>query len=146
MARRLSRRPGPDHPMLFVNGADIVEPVAPPRPRAAEALAPFSALLSAADAVSLDSLDRRNAGRTVLVGGERRPPEALLIGDALLDDGTAVVPLVIATQAPRSLRSALTARYVLVTGTVREINGSVAIEPHEVADLRVLAREWVRRQ
>jgi len=132
--------------MLFVDGADIAEPIVAPRPRAAEALGPLRALLAAAEAVSLDSLDRHTAGRTVLVGGERRPREALLVGDALLDDGTAVVPLVFAARAPHSLRSALTARYVLVTGMVREIDGTVAIEPHEVADLRVLAREWVGRQ
>jgi len=142
MARRLSRRPGPDHPLLFVNASDIPIPLGPPRPRATAALAPYTALLAAAETTALSDLDERSTGRTVLVGGERRPAEAMLAGDALLDDGTAVVPLVINDRAPRSLRSGLEARYLLITGTVREIDGTLAIEPVEVADLRALARDW----
>jgi len=146
MARRLSRRAGPEHPVLFLDGDDIPEPARPPVPRAAEALAPYVALLLAAEAVPLGELDARSTGRTVLVGGERRPPEAQLAGDALLDDGTAVVPLVLGRAASRALRSALTTRYLLVTGVVREIHGVLAIEPSDVADLRALARDWSGRR
>lgn len=146
MARRLSRRAGPEHPVLFVDGDDIPEPVLPPQPRAAEALAPYSALLAAAEAVPLGELDARSTGRTVLVGGERRPPDAQLTGEALLDDGTAVVPLVLGRAASRALRSALTTRYLLITGVVRDIRGILVIEPTEAADLRVLARDWSSRR
>lgn len=142
MARGLSRRAGPEHPVLFRFGDEIPEPVRPPRPRAAAALKPFSAVLAAAEATALDLLDARSDGRTVLVGGERRPPEASLAGDALLDDGTAVVPLVLGSRASRALRSALTTRYLLVTGVVRHRDGTLSIEPSEVADLRVIARDW----
>lgn len=147
MARRLSRRAGPEHPVLFIHdGADIPEPVRPPRPRAAEAMAPYSAVLAAAEAIALGDLDARSTGRTVRVGGERRPRETMLSGDALLDDGTAVLPLVLSARAPRSLRAALGPRYLLVTGVVREVDGALAIEPAEVADLRALAHDWARQR
>lgn len=146
MARGLSRRVGPEHPVLFVDGDDIPEPVRPPRPRAGEAMIAFGALLAAAEAVALGDLDARSAGRTVRVGGERRPPEAMLAGDALLDDGTAVLPLVLGARAPRSLRTALATRFLLVTGVVRERDGALSIEPAEVADLRALARDWAGRR
>lgn len=130
--------------MLFVLGDEIPEPLRPPRPRAA--LEPFRTVLVAAEAVALADLTARSAGRTVLVGGERRPPDASLAGDALLDDGTAVMPLVLGSRAPRALRAALAVRYLLVTGVVRDVEGTLAIEPSEVADLRAVAREWSSRR
>ncbi|MFN4001997.1 hypothetical protein [Microcella sp.] len=142
MPRRLSRRAGPEHPVLFVDADDIPMPRTPPRPRAAEALAPFRALLAAAETARLSDLDDRRIGSTVLVGGERRAAEALLGGDALLDDGTAVLPIVIPARASRGLRSALTARFVLISGAVRAVEGALVIEPVECADLRELARDW----
>lgn len=146
MARRLSRRAGPEHPVLFLDGDDIPEPVRPPVPRAAAALTPYLAVLAAADAVPLDELDARSAGRTVLVGGERRPPEASYAAEALLDDGTAVVPVVLGRAPSRALRAALATRYLLVTGVVREVDGVLAIEASEAADLRALSRDWSARR
>lgn len=142
MPRRLSRRAGPEHPVLFVDADDIPVPLTPPRPRSAESLVPYRALLAAAEAAHLIELDDRRIGSAVLVAGERRPADALLGGDALLDDGTAVLPIVVPARASRLLRSALTARFVLISGTLRLVDGVLAIEPDECADLRALARDW----
>lgn len=149
MARRMSRRASAEHPVLFVDAADIPPApviVRPPTPRAIESLLPFRALLSAAEASPLAELDERHLGRLVLVGGERRAREGLTTADALLDDGTAVVPLVLSARASRSLRTAMGGRFVLVSGTVQSIDGALHIEPEEIADLRVLAREWPGRR
>lgn len=140
MGRWNSRRAGPEHPLLFVDARDIPVVVEPPAPRAADALAPYAALLDAADAERLDGLGARDVGRRVVVGAERRPAEALLGGDALLDDGTAVVPLHVRPQAPRGLRDALTARLVLVRGVVTHREGRIGLEADDAADLRALAR------
>ena len=148
MARRMSRRASAEHPVLFRDATDIPTPpviVRPPRPRATESLAPFAALLAAAEARALVELDDRSAGRSVLVGGERRAPEGVVGADALLDDGTAVMPLVLAARASRALRSALAGRFILISGRVCEVDGALHIEPEEIADLRMLARDWVRR-
>lgn len=146
MGRWSSRRAGPEHPRLFEDARDIPVPLEPPAPRAADDLAPYAPVLGAAEAAPLDRLDRRHLGQRIVVGGERRPADPLLGGDALLDDGTAVLPLRFSARAPRSLRAALAARYVLVAGVVREHEGSLSLEPEEVADLRALARDWgVRR-
>ena len=149
MARRMSRRAGAEHPVLFVDAADfpaVPIVVRPPAPRAGESLEPFAALLTAAEASALCQLDERSIGRSVLVGGERLRPEGLPDADALLDDGTAVVPLTLGSRAPRALRSALAGRFILITGTVRQINGTLLIEPTEIADLRALARDWAGRR
>lgn len=145
MARRMSRRASAEHPLLFIDAADIPPApvvVRPPAPRANESLAPFTTLLAAAEASPLIELDDRHIGRSVLVGGERRAREGITTADALLDDGTAVMPLVLSARASRSLRTALNGRFVLVSGTVREVEGTLHIEPDEIADLRALAREW----
>lgn len=128
--------------MLFVNASDIPTPLEPPRPRAGELLSAYRALLTAAEATALLDLDERSVGSSVTVGGERRPRDALLGGDALLDDGTAVVPLVLAARASRALRTSLATRLVLVTGIVRDVDGTLGIEPDVIADLRVIARDW----
>jgi len=128
--------------MLFINADDIPVVVMPLRPRSADDLAPFAALLAAAETTALADLDRRSVGRTVLVGGERRPADAVLAGAALLDDGTAVAAIVLTSRAPRGLRDALRCRFVLINGIVRAHADGFAIEAAEVADLRVLAREW----
>jgi hypothetical protein len=149
MARRMSRRASAEHPLLFVDAADIPPApviVRPPTPRAAESLSPFRALLAAAETSRLADIDDRHIGHSVLVGGERRAREGLMTADALLDDGTAVMPLVLSARASRSIRTALGGRFVLVSGTVREVAGTVHIEPDEIADLRVLAREWPGRR
>ncbi len=149
MARRMSRRAGAEHPVLFVDGSEIPAApviVRPPAPHASESLEPFAALLAAAEASALCLLDDRSVGRTVLVGGERRRPEGFPDADALLDDGTAVVPLTLGARAPRALRTALAVRFILLTGVVRQANGRLLIEPAEIADLRALARDWAGRR
>lgn len=149
MARRMSRRAGAEHPVLFVDAADFpAAPVIlrPPAPRAGESLEPFAALLAAAEASALGDLDDRSIGRTVLVGGERRPPEGLPDADALLDDGTAVVALLLGARASRALRAALATRFMLIRGTVRHLHGTLRIEPEEIVDLRALARDWAGRR
>jgi hypothetical protein len=145
----MSRRAGAEHPVLFVDATDIPAApviVRPPAPRARESLEPFAALLAAADTSALGELDDRSIGRTVFVGGERRHPEGLPDADALLDDGTAVVALLLGARASRALRAALATRYVLVRGTVRQVHGDLRIEPDEIIDLRALAREWGSRR
>ena len=149
MARRMSRRAGAEHPVLFVDAADFPAApviVRPPTPRAAEALEPFATVLAAAEASALCDLDDRSIGRTVLVGGERRPLEGMPDADALLDDGTAVVALLLTARASRALRSALATRYMLIRGTVRLLDSGLRIEPDEIIDLRALAREWAHRR
>jgi hypothetical protein len=145
----MSRRAPAEHPVLFVDASDIPAPpliIRPPAPRAGETLEPFARVLAAADACALDELDGRSVGRTVLVGGERRPPEGLPNADALLDDGRAVARLLLGSRAPRSLRTALASRFILITGTVREVTDTVLIEPTDIIDLRALARDWATRR
>lgn len=146
MGRWNSRRAGPDHPRLFDDARDIPVPPDPPTPRAGDSLAPYAAVLAAAEATTLDMLAPRHAGQRVIIGAERRPPDPLVGGDALLDDGSAVLPLRLGARAPQSLRTALAARFVLVSGVLREHEGSLAIEPDEVIDLRALARELSSRR
>lgn len=143
MGRWNSRRAGPEHPLLFVDARDIPVPVEPPPPRAREALEEYAAVLQAAEAERLTDLGPRDVGRRVLVGGERRPADVLLGGAALLDDGTAVVPLHLPARAPRAVRDALSARFLLVRGVVRLAEGRLALEPDEAVDLRALARAAV---
>ncbi len=140
MGRWNSRRAGPEHPLLFVEASDIPVPIEPPRPRAEAAMEEYAMVLRAAESEWLATLGPRDVGRPVVVGGERRPAEALLGGDALLDDGTAVVPLYLPARATRALRDSLTARYLLVRGMVRLAEGRLALELDEAADLRALAR------
>jgi hypothetical protein len=146
MVRGFSRRPGPDHPLLFVDADDIPVPVLPPQPRAAAALAPFSAVLAAAQTTTLAELDQHSVGREVLVGGERRRGDAGLTVDVVLDDGTAVMPVTVSTRASRVLRDALQARFVLVTATLRNTDGMLHLDVAHAVDLRALAREWASRR
>lgn len=146
MGRWNSRRAGPDHPRLFDDARDIPVPLEPPSPRAREALAPYAAVLAAADATTIEALGLRHAGQRVIIGGERRPADRLLGGDALLDDGSAVLPVRLAARAPQSLRAALAARFVLVSGVLRAHEGSLALEPDEVVDLRAVARDLGARR
>lgn len=149
MARRMSRRASAEHPVLFVDAADIPSPpvvVEPPRPRATESLVPFAALLAAAETSALIELDHRSSGRTVLVGGERRAPEGVVGADALLDDGTAVIPLVLSARSSRALRNSLASRFVLISGRVGDSDGGLHIEPDEIVDLRALSRDWAGRR
>lgn len=141
MGRWNSRRAALDHPRLFDDARDIPVPIEPPRPRAREALAPYATLLAAAEAVAIEALAPRHAGQRVVIGGERRPADPQLGGDALLDDGSAVLPVRLAARAPQSLRAALAARFVLVSGVLRAHEGSLALEPDEVVDLRAVARD-----
>jgi len=132
--------------MLFVNADDIPVAVVPPRPRSADDLAPYAALLAAAETTALIDLDHRSVGRSVLVGGERRPADVMLAGDALLDDGTAVAAIMLTSRASHSLRDALRCRFVLISGVVRDRGGHLAIEAAEVVDLRAIARDWHGRR
>lgn len=141
MGRWNSRRAGPEHPMLFVDGRDIPAPVDPPRPLAAAAIAPYAAVLAATDAEPLSSLGPRDAGRAVIVAGERRRMEPMLGGDALLDDGTGLLPLSLPPGASRALRDLVAARFLLVHGVLRMHDGHVTLEIAEAADLRAIARE-----
>lgn len=146
MGRWNSRRADPGHPVLFVDARDIPVPLEPPRPRAAETLAPYAELLRAAEAEPLARVSDRHVGHRLVVGGERRPADALLGGDALLDDGTAVLPIRLSARAPRALREALAARLVLLRGVVREHDGGLALEPDDAVDLRTLARTTPTRR
>lgn len=142
MATRLSRRPGPEHPVLFLEAADIPEPPPPPpMPRSADGVAPFRDVLEAAEAITVAEAAACSPGRTVTVGGERRPPDPLWGGDALLDDGTGVLAVLLPSGASRALRAALGARFVLIAGVVREHEGASAIVVGDIADLRPLARD-----
>lgn len=146
MPRRLSRRPGPDHPVLFTDASDIPVPIEPIRPRAAEQMRPYRSVLAAAETMALDELGHHTIGWTVRVAGERRPGDALRETDALLDDGTAVIGLTIGAAASRALRESLSARFVLVTGTVRSCEGDLQVHVDGATDLRAIAREWSARR
>lgn len=146
MGRWNSRRAPADHPRLFDDARDIPIPAEPPQPRAGASVAPYAAVLAAAEASAIESLGRRHIGQRLIVGGERRPADRVLGGDALLDDGSGVVTLRLAARAPQSLRAALGARFVLVRGVLREHDGSLALEPDQVADLRALARDLGARR
>lgn len=132
--------------MLFTDASDIPLAVEPARPRAAAQMVEFRALLAAAEAVDLAALTDRSVGRSVTVAGERRPRDALTSADLLLDDGTAVVGLTTNANAPRSVRESLTARFLLVTGTVRDRDGEVQVQVEQAGDLRTIARDWQPRR
>ncbi len=142
MPRRLSRRPGPDHPVLFTDASDIPVPIEPIRPRAAEQMRAYHRVLAAAETTALDELGHHAIGRMVTVAGERRTGGVQRNSETLIDDGTAVIGLSIAATAPRALRESLSARFVLVTGTVRYRDGDIHVRVDEAADLRAIAREW----
>lgn len=145
MPRRLSRRPGPGHPVLFTDESDIPLPAEPIRPRAAEQMSVFRALLTAAEVVALAELTPRAVGRSVTVAGERRGRHESTSADLLLDDGTAVIGLTTGQNSARSMREALAARFLLVTGTVHDIDGDVQLLVEHARDLRALDREWRSR-
>jgi hypothetical protein len=128
--------------MLFTEASEIPVPPEPVRPRAAEQMAPFDSVLTAAEAIALRDLTPGFVGRTVTVGGERRPPEALMSSDALLDDGTAVIGLATDPSASRTMRESLASRFLLVTGTVRDRDGELQVLVERAGDLRSIAREW----
>lgn len=131
--------------MLFDLERGIPLPQRPPTlpaARAAEEIAPFRAVLDAAEAVSLADLAFAAAGRSATIGGARIAADPLLPGDALLDDGSAVVPIVLRRDAPASLRTALAGRFVLAVGSVAEHEGFVTLVADDVRDLRQLEREW----
>ncbi|WAB83738.1 hypothetical protein OVN20_11935 [Microcella daejeonensis] len=142
MTRRLTRTAGPEHPLLFADARDIPAPPSAPRPRAGDALEGYAAVLSAAEAVPLDELGLVGPGRTVVVAGERAPAPGDWQANGMLDDGRAVVPLLLPVRAAAGLRTAAVARFLLVTGITREHPAGTAVEIAEVADLRELARTW----
>lgn len=142
MARRLTRTAGPEHPLLFADARDIPVPPSMPMPRAAEALDGFADVVRAAEAVPLDELGLIGTGRAVVVAGERAPAPGDWQATGMLDDGRAVVPLLLPARAAARLRSAAAARFLLVTGVTREHPAGTAVEIAEVADLRELARTW----
>lgn len=142
MARRLTRTAGPEHPLLFADARDIPTPPSRPAPRAADALDGFAEVVRAAEAVPLDELGLIGAGRAVVVAGERAPAPGDWQASGMLDDGRAVVPLLLPDRAAARLRTAAAARFLLVTGITREHPAGTAVEIAEVADLRELARTW----
>lgn len=145
MAVRLSRRAGPEHPMLFEPGRDIPWPPRPPalpRPTAEADMVAFRAVLDAADALPIAELSTATTGRSVTVGGARLAADPLLPGDALLDDGTAVVPVVLPSHASAALKAALGTRFVLAVGHVSQQEGFVTLVADELRDLRHLNQEW----
>lgn len=132
--------------MLFVTAADIPVPVEPLTPRAAAHMAAYASVLSAAETTALAELSANSIGRSVTVAGERRPADALRSSEALLDDGTAVIGLQVASTAPRSLRESLATRFLLVNGTVRDHEGELQVLVEHAGDLRTIAREWHSRR
>lgn len=100
------------------------------------------AVLAAAEAVSLAELSPAQLGRSVTVAGARLSPDPRLPGDALLDDGSAVVPIVVSDDAPPMVRSALSCRFIVASGTVATLEGFVTLLADELRDLRQLDREW----
>lgn len=146
MPRRLSRRPGPEHPVLFTDASDFPVVVEPTRPRAAPQMVQYRLLLAAAETVDLATLTDRSIGQSITIAGERRPRDALTTAELLLDDGTAVVGLTTRADAPRSVRESLSARFLLVTGTVREREGELQVQVEQAGDLRTIARDWAPRR
>ena len=146
MPSRLSRNPGPEHPVLFTSASDIPFGVEPTRPRAAAHMVEYLSLLSAAEAVDLASLTDRSIGQSVTVAGERRARNASTTAELLLDDGTAVLGLTTKEDAPRTMRESLSARFLLVTGTVRKREGELQVQVEQAGDLRVIARDWPSRR
>ena len=132
--------------MLFRDASDIPVPVEPTRPRAAEHMVEYRLVLAAADATDLAALTHRSVGQSVTIAGERRPRDAVTTAELMLDDGTAVVGLTTSSDAPRSMRESLTARFLLVSGTVREQEGELHVRVEQAADLRTIARDWAPRR
>lgn len=132
--------------MLFTDASDIPVAVEPTRPRAGAQMVEYRAMLAAAETVDLAALTVRSVGRSVTVAGERRPRDALTSAELLLDDGTAVVGLTTRPDAPRSVRESLTARFLLISGTVRDRDGELQVQVEQAGDLRVLARDWPPRR
>ena len=132
--------------MLFTDASDIPVRIEPTRPRAAAHMAEYRLLLDAAGATDLAAITDRTIGRSVTIAGERRPRDTLTTAELLLDDGTAVVGLTTRVDAPRSVRESLSARFLLVTGTVREREGEVQVQVEQAGDLRTIAREWLPRR
>jgi len=142
VGQRLSRTAGADHPTLFADARDIPTPLSMPAPRATGALEGFASVVRAAEATPLIELALLGAGRRVIVAGERAPAPGDWHANGMLDDGCAVVPLLLPARTTARLRTASAARFLLVTGRTREHPAGTAVEIEDVVDLRELARTW----
>ena len=78
MVQRLTRRAGPEHPVLFASEADIPPAPVLPDPDAADELDPYRALLEEVEAIALAAAAEAPSGREVVVAGRR---EATVDGD-----------------------------------------------------------------
>lgn len=141
MAQRLTRRAGPEHPVLFASEADI--PPAPilPDPDAARELDPYRALLDEAEAIALARAVEVASGREVVVAGRREAPAGDEDAAAVLDDGTARLPLLLASTASAALRESLRARVLLVNATTSRADGAAVLHVTAAHDLRRLGAE-----
>jgi len=142
VGRRLSRTAGAQHPLLFIDASDIPPPPSAPKPGAAQALAGFANVMRAVEATPLSELALLGAGRSVVIAGDRAPAPRDWNASGMLDDGAAVVPLLLPARAAARLRAASAGRFLLVTGRTREHPAGTAVEIEDVADLREAARTW----
>ena len=141
MAQRLTRRAGPGHPVLFSSEADI--PPAPilPDPDAARELDAYRGLLDEAEAIPLAAATDAPSGREIVVAGRREPVSSLGEAAAVLDDGTARLPLVLASTASAAVRESLRARMLLVSATTTRADGATVLRVSAAHDLRRLGAE-----
>ncbi|MER3388900.1 MAG: hypothetical protein RJQ01_02595 [Microcella sp.] len=143
MARRLTRSAGPEHPLLFETESDIPPAPIPPDPNAARELDAYRALLAEAEVTALAAAAAQPAGREVVVAGRRE--SAVDDAAAVLDDGTARLPLVLGSTASAALREALSARVLLVSATTSSAGGAPVLRVSAAHDLRRLGREHEAR-
>lgn len=139
MVQRLTRRASPEHPVLFASEADFPPAPVLPDPDAADELDPYRALLDEVEAIALAAAAEAPSGREVVVAGRREAT----VDDAaaILDDGTARVPLVLASAASAALRESLRARVLLVSATTSRADGTTVLRVSAAHDLRRLGAE-----
>lgn len=141
MAQRLTRRAGPEHPVLFASEADIPPAPVLPDPGAALELDSYRALLEEAEAIALAAVAEAAPGREVVVAGRREVPAADEDAAAVLDDGTARMRLLLGSAASAALRESLRARVLLVSATTARADGATVLRVSAAHDLRRLGAE-----
>ncbi len=140
MAQRLTRRAGPEHPVLFASEADIPPAPVLPDPGAALELDSYRALLEGALPIPMDPV-LPAPGREVVVAGRREVPAADEDAAAVLDDGTARMRLLLGSAASAALRESLRARVLLVSATTARADGATVLRVSAAHDLRRLGAE-----